>query len=297
MSTGAGIAAAAGIGAAGSLLAGDEQSDAARKASDTQLEMYERTRADLAPYRDVGYAALDVLAGMFIPGYGATSDIDSQIASLERELESATRAPSAPAMPGIRDSSERRDLRKAGRGGARYTLGSIDSQGGFHLGGGAAGGMDTARIDDLRGRLDALRAQRSDVRASPSQAPGYSAFYKSPGYEFRLEEGTRALDRSAASRGRLRSGAHERELIRYGQGVASSEFNSYANRLASLAGLGQTSTAQTGSFGAAAAGAAGQYLQNQGTARASGYAGAANALNAGIGNYLFYAGLQNQEVP
>ncbi len=284
MSTGAGIAAAAGVGAVSSFLAADEQADAAKKASDAQFKMYEQTRADLAPYREIGYAALDVLGQMFIPGFGATSDIDSQIASLERELESATRP--VPARPRIMDSSERRD-RKAGFGGGQLLrrLGMPR---------GVATGMDTARIDELRAKLDTLRAQRADVSASSPEAPDYSAFYKSPGYEFRFDEGMRALDRSASARGRLRSGAHERELIRYGQGVASGEFNNYANRLAALAGLGQTSTAQTGSFGATAAATAGQYLQNRGTARASGYAGAANALTSGVGNYLFYYGLQNQ---
>lgn len=272
MSTGAGIAAAAGIGAAGSLLAGDKQSDAAKRASDTQIGMYERTREDLRPYREVGYAALGTLAKMFIPGYEDTSARDSQIASLQKELDLLSR-PNATLVkqinpgPQLWSNRERRRSYKVERTSPMQNAG---------------------RIAEINARLDELRASGGE----PSEGPDYSAFYKSPGYEFRMGEGIRALDRGASSRGRLRSGAHERELVRYGQGVASSEFNSYANRLASLAGLGQTSTAQTGSFGATAASQAGMYQQNQGTARASGYAGAANAATSGIGNYLFYAGLQ-----
>ena len=76
-----------------------------------------------------------------------------------------------------------------------------------------------------------------------------SRFTETPGYQFRFDEGLRALDRSAAARGGLRGGAHERELVRYGQGIASDEFDTYANRLAGLASAGQQSAVQTGTLG------------------------------------------------
>jgi len=218
---------------------------------------------------------------MFIPGYGATSDVDSQISDLESELESLTRGASAPTLRrvgGLGPSDNLQEQHDRSRGRVSRP----------------SSGSNTARIEELRGRLDQLRGQRAGISASPPSAPDYSAFYKSPGYEFRFDEGARAVGRGASARGRRLGGAHERELIRYGQGVASSEFNSYANRLASLAGLGQTSAAQTGQAGAQAASSQGAYLAGEGTARASGYVGAANAATSGIGNYLFYAGLQNQ---
>ena len=112
--------------------------------------------------------------------------------------------------------------------------------------------------------------------------PDYSEFFKSPGYDFRFGEGIRAIDRSASARGRLNSGATGRELTRYGQGFASNEFNQYANRLASLAGIGQTSAAQTGQFGTQAAGIAGGHIANAGTARASGYSAMGNIFQAGF---------------
>jgi hypothetical protein len=59
-----------------------------------------------------------------------------------------------------------------------------------------------------------------------------------PGYQFRLDEGMRALDRSAASRGLTRSGGHEREVMAYGQGMASQEYQSIFNRLGTIAGFG-----------------------------------------------------------
>ncbi|MGI9502430.1 MAG: hypothetical protein ACR2RE_05180 [Geminicoccaceae bacterium] len=109
-------------------------------------------------------------------------------------------------------------------------------------------------------------------------------FMETPGYEFRFGEGLRALDRSASARGRLMSGGHERALQRYGQGIATAEFGDYANRLASLAGIGQTATTATGAFGASAAGGAAGAMQDAGTARASGYVGQAGAWQEALEN-------------
>lgn len=94
-----------------------------------------------------------------------------------------------------------------------------------------------------------------------------------------------------------------RELTRYGQGIADQEFNTYANRLSSLAGVGQTATQSTAAFGQQSAnnisgaflsGGAqqGAALQNAATARASGYAGVGNAASGAANNYLLYSSLQ-----
>lgn len=46
-----------------------------------------------------------------------------------------------------------------------------------------------------------------------------------PGYQFRLNEGTRALDNSAISKGGLLSGNHLRDILSYGQDYASNEYD------------------------------------------------------------------------
>ena len=130
-------------------------------------------------------------------------------------------------------------------------------------------------------------------------------FTETPGYQFRFDEGIRALDRSASATGRLRGGGYTRELQRYGQGIAADEFQNYANRLSGIAGMGQGATTTTGTLGVATganigntlqAGAAqqGNALMAAGTARASGYAGAANVVSGGVNNYLLYNLLQNR---
>lgn len=130
----------------------------------------------------------------------------------------------------------------------------------------------------------------------PPGAPDRSAFFKSPGYEFRLSEGIKAVERSAASRGSLQSGATMKAIQRYGEGLASSEYNSYLGRLAGLAGTGQQVVTQTGVLGAQSAAGQGAAIQNAGAARASGYLGSAGQIQqgisdiAGFGNVLFGEG-------
>src|SRR5262245_46474716 len=57
---------------------------------------------------------------------------------------------------------------------------------------------------------------------APSDQP-YGGFFTSPGYNFRLSEGLKAIDRGAAARGILGSGATTRAEQRYGEGLAASE--------------------------------------------------------------------------
>jgi hypothetical protein len=135
-------------------------------------------------------------------------------------------------------------------------------------------------------------------------------FQADPGYGFRLKEGLRALENSAAARGGLLSGNTMRGITRYGQGLASEEFGNAFNRyqtgfasrlnpLQALTGVGQTSSnTLTGAAGNLGAGMASTYGNlgnalaanaiNAGNARASGYAGMANAFSSGIGQGLNY---------
>lgn len=82
-------------------------------------------------------------------------------------------------------------------------------------------------------------------------------FYTSPGYQFRMDEGLRAIDADASSKGMLRSGATMKAAEAWGQGQAAQEydkyfsrasdsFGNYYNRLFDLARLGQNAAAQVG---------------------------------------------------
>lgn len=105
-------------------------------------------------------------------------------------------------------------------------------------------------------------------------------FQKDPGYQFRMQEGQKALENSAAARGGLNSGATLKALSRYGQDFASNEYTNAVNRyntdrttrfnmLSSLAGTGQTANTQIGQAG-----------QNYANAYGNNVTGAANAQAA-----------------
>jgi hypothetical protein len=130
-------------------------------------------------------------------------------------------------------------------------------------------------------------------------------FQADPGYAFRLQEGLKALDRSAAARGGLLSGATLKGAQRYGQDLGSQEYTNAFNRyqlerqarlnpLQSLAGMSQTAantmSNQAGQFGESMA----QNAMAQGNIRASGYMNTANALTGGLNQYLNYQ--QNQQM-
>ena len=125
-------------------------------------------------------------------------------------------------------------------------------------------------------------------------------FQQDPGYAFRMREGLKALDRSAAARGGLLSGNQLRGVTQFGQELGSQEYTNAFNRyqaeraarlnpLQSLTGMGQSTAAnvagQAGQLGQSMAG----NIIGAGNARASGYMGMANALTGGLGQYLNYS--------
>lgn len=105
----------------------------------------------------------------------------------------------------------------------------------------------------------------------------FSGFYESPGYQFRLEEGNKAIENRLAASGRLDSGAGTKDFIRFNQGMASDEFNNFTNQLFNLAGFGQTANQSTANALQNTGNQVGQAFANQGTVQASGIVGAANA--------------------
>lgn len=129
-------------------------------------------------------------------------------------------------------------------------------------------------------------------------------FNKDPGYQFRMDQGSRALQASAAARGGLMSGGTLKALDRYGQDYASNEYsNAYNrfnndqstrfNRLSSIAGLGQTSVGQTGAQSTVVGGQIGSNMIGAGNAQAAGIIGQGNAYSGAV-NSLGNFYLQNQ---
>lgn len=178
-----------------------------------------------------------------------------------------------------------------------------------------AGAMDRAAQLQYQQYQDTVARQKPfydvGVNALPElvQASKYTPFtmdqFKAdPGYAFRLSEGQKALERSAAARGGLLSGGTGKALQRFGQEMGSQEYTNAFNRyqaertarlapLQALTGMGQTTAQQVSNAGQTMASNVGEAIGSGAAARASGYVGAANALTGGLNTYLNYQQGQN----
>ena len=137
---------------------------------------------------------------------------------------------------------------------------------------------------------------------------GMQQFQQDPGYNFRMSEGMKGLERSAAARGGLLSGGTLKGIQRFGQDLASQEFQNAFNRygiererrlapLQSLAGVGQTTSQQLGAAGTGFANTMGNIGMNQANvqgnaamARASAYGNTLNQLSGLAGGYFGRSG-------
>lgn len=126
-----------------------------------------------------------------------------------------------------------------------------------------------------------------DGTVPSTSGPGaYGGFFESPDYQYRKDETEKAANRGLASRGLLGSGGAVIAKSRLASNLASGEYGDWWNRLAGIAGVGQTATAGTAQAGQAATQGITQAIGAAGNARASSYANTASAINGGINNVL-----------
>jgi hypothetical protein len=97
-------------------------------------------------------------------------------------------------------------------------------------------------------------------------------FQTSPGYQFRLDQGQKALERTQVAKGGLLSGGAAKEALQYGQGAASGEYGNYINQLFNLAGMGQNAAGASANTASNSANSLAQYRYASGMNTAQGYA-------------------------
>lgn len=138
---------------------------------------------------------------------------------------------------------------------------------------------------------NALQAMASGFGLA--KAPnGFAGFEADPGYQFRLGQGNQALERAAAARGMRLGGATLKAAADYNQGMASQEYGNYWNRLAGIAGVGQTATQSQIGAGQSYGNNVSNNLMAAGNARASGYMGANDALQGTVNNLFSIYGMK-----
>lgn len=249
--------------------AADAQGDAAAAAANAQLTQYGQTRSDQMPWLQAGGGAINQLA--YLMGLTPFQPQTSQ------RLERFT--------PGYQQGG---GAHRPHTGGMP-TLGSGPpgtQSGQPYYGQGPAGGQPGIPVTQnyAGGGFGSL--------ATPF---GMQQFQQDPGYQFRLDEGMKALERSQSAKGGLLSGAAGKAMLGYGQGMGSQEygaaFDRYRaqqsdlyNRLAGISGTGQTTAQGLGQLGQSAAANAGNAYIKGGEAEAAGYGNLAGNIQTGLGS-------------
>src|ERR1700761_1659406 len=113
----------------------------------------------------------------------------------------------------------------------------------------------------------------------------YSGFYNSPGYQFAQQQGIKALDASAASKGNLYSGGYGENLANYASGLASQQYNTWYGQQMGLASLGQNAAAGVGNANSSYANAATGINTNAGNNAASNALGNASIWNNALNQF------------
>lgn len=99
----------------------------------------------------------------------------------------------------------------------------------------------------------------------------YSGFYDSPDFKAAMQAGGGMADNSAAAKGMLFSGAHQKDLSNYGQGTATQFLGNYRNFLGNTQQGGQNAAMGLGQMGMGAGNSLANLYSGMGNARASGY--------------------------
>jgi hypothetical protein len=246
--------------------AADLQYQAANEANQLQTKIYGETTARNKPFYDTGVGALGQLAGLYGLNGGGTSPSQSgQIDSSTYQNTPAAQAaygsvPSQPVMTW-------QDGTQAPQTLANWTAGIMGMNG-------SQPGADQAGASTGQASVSPVSGAASTQPAPTANNP-FATFWQSPDYQFTLGQGIRGVDAGGAARGMLDSGATRKAEIAYAGNLASGNFNTYANRLQALAGIGQGAANNTA---AAGQGYANSYGSNISNAAANAWANGLNNL-------------------
>lgn len=279
--------------------AADAQASAAAATDATNRYIFDEQKKMQEPFRNVGVQANNRLAYLLGLDTGAANDpygpSGPTYEQLRKEMEGQFTTKGKPNLVPVLDDSGNMINDWATKDFRLEQGNTIDEA-----------GLNAA----IQRRMAEYRApQRADPNdpayGSLMRDFGLADFEKDPGYQFRMDEGMKGVEGSAAARGGLLSGAAQKAIQKYGQNFASNEFgnawqrdsanktNKY-NRLKSMVDTGTGASTQIGN-------AAGQFAQNTasnnaalGNAQAAGAIGQANAWTQGIGTAL--GSYQNNEL-
>lgn len=267
MPVGAIIGGVASIG--GALIGSSAQKKAARRAEQTaqqtadknnalQREIYQQNAAVLSPFQQRGNAAGDAINALL--GLGVPQQQQPQMNPMMRF--------GAPygymGGSGIGDGMIERQMFESMGGDMYYPQGYRE---------------DLPQVGaNANGQYQAMTSPQADYNNA------FNNYRNSTGYQFRFNEGMRALDAGAPV---LNSGARLKAALNYGQNIASNEFGNYLGQLANQQGVGLA--------GASAQAGVGQNYANSVSANnnSAGTAAANAALMRGQSTANMWGGIAN----
>lgn len=129
-------------------------------------------------------------------------------------------------------------------------------------------------------------ADLQGINGQPAADAAMSTFQKSPGYDYRVSEGLRAVDAGAAASGMLRSGATIKAEETLGSNLANQDFGAYVSRLNDLSKFGLQGAGLTASTDTSAAGQQASIAGAQGTGFSNAAGLATGAVTNGLTKYF-----------
>jgi signal recognition particle GTPase len=279
-----GAAAAVGgalIGSSSSKKAAKQQAAAADRATAESARQFDVTRKDMAPWQGVGEEGLYTLADLL--GLGSKA----KLTNLGR--------PEAPVKEAFYKKSDKPtgyqsfEANWATNSPAyqKPIYGQVFDQAAYEK-------ALNKYTQDMNTWNAGMQSQTNSGSGSLLKDFTMEDFKVDPGYQFRENEGTQAVQRAAAAAGRRMAPQTMKELLRFNSDLASQEFGNAFNRdtankqrkynfLSGVSGTGQTAATQLGQFGAQQAQYAGNNAMSAGNAMAAGTMGQANAWGNALG--------------
>ena len=263
-----------------------------QKGLDLQEKIYKENKADAQPWYSTGTSAVNQLSKLMgLNGTSANQNPASRQGLLDQykgQFTTTSQGNQTALSP--QDQGEYSRLMGIYKADPRNT----DARNAANNILGKATPVSTSNTDmvGLNSYVDNLLAQQGAANESDPNfgklAQNFSMddFNTDPGYQFRLGEGQKALERKLNASGKTYSPEAAKALLGYNQDMGSQEYNnaynrfnidqdSLFNRLATLSGFGQTATGQ---------------IANAGT----NYANAATEQYNGMGNAITSANLANK---
>lgn len=114
----------------------------------------------------------------------------------------------------------------------------------------------------LTGQSGVADTMNTLLTSNGTNTPAFQNYLNSTGYNFKMDQGQRAITGSAAAKGLLGSGSTAKALTTFGQGLAGDTFNNYLSQLRDTAGVYGSNATGYGAQAQTGVGAAGQVAAN-----------------------------------